>query len=172
MPSKSRPSRNQMATTSGCATAADAQIILQLYDLRRDAEMRQARQFISAEFWPESAEDTLRIARAYPSPENTWLRQVTSYWEMAASFVLRGALHEGLFFDASGEMYCVYAKFKPFLTEIRQKLPYFLLTVEKVVINTAEGRKRLERLERRLARRKQKLSERSATLAGASAGFS
>ena len=96
MPSKSRPSRNQIATTSGCATAADAQIILQLYDLRRDAEMRKARQFISAEFWPESAEDTLRIARAYPSPENTWLRQVTSYWEMAASCVLRGALQEGL----------------------------------------------------------------------------
>ena len=120
MPSKSRPSRNQMATTSGCAAAADAQIILQLYDLRRDAEMRKARHFIAAEFWPETAEDTLRIARAYPSPENTWLRQVTSYWEMAASFVQRGALHEGLFFDASGEMYCVYAKFKPFLTEIRQ----------------------------------------------------
>lgn len=172
MPSKSRQSRNQMATTSGCAKAADAQIILQLYDLRRDAAMRKAREFISAEFWPESAEDTLRIARAYPSPKNTWLRQVTSYWEMAASLVLRGALHEGLFFDASGEMYCVYAKFKPFLTEIRQKLPYFLLTVEKVVMNTPEGRKRLQRIEKRLARRKQKLSERSATLAGASAGFS
>ena len=172
MPSKSRPSRIQTATTPGCATAADAQIILQLYDLRRDTKMRKARHFISAEFWPESAEDTLRIARAYPSPENTWLRQVTSYWEMAASCVLRGALHEGLFFDASGEMYCVYAKFRPFLTEIRQKLPYFLLTVEKVVMNTPEGRKRLERLEKRLARRKQKLSERSATLAGASAGFS
>jgi len=171
MPSKTRSSRNQAATTSGCATAADAQIILQLYDLRRDTEMRRARHFIAAEFWPESAEDTLHIAREYPSPENTWLRQVTSYWEMAASFVLRGALHEGLFFDASGEMYCVYAKFRPFLTEIRQKLPYFLLTVEKVVMNTPEGRKRLERLEKRLARRKQKLAERSATLSGASAGF-
>jgi hypothetical protein len=168
MPSESRPSADQTPATSGYATAADVQIILQLYDLRRDREMRKARHFIAAEFWPESAEDTLRIARAYPSPENTWLRQVTSYWEMAASFVLRGALHEGLFFDASGEMYCVYAKFRPFLAEIRQKLPYFLLTVEKVVMNTPEGRQRLERLEKRLARRKQKL----AALAGASAGFS
>ncbi len=111
MPSKSKSSGNPMATTSRCATAADAQIILQLYDLRRDTEMRKARHFIAAEFWPESAEDTLRLARDYPSPENTWLRQVTSYWEMAASFVVRGALHEGLFFDASGEMYCVYAIF-------------------------------------------------------------
>jgi hypothetical protein len=171
MPSKSRPSRNQMAMTSRGATAADAQIILQLYDLRRDTEMRKARHFISAEFWPESAEDTLRIARAYPSTENTWLRQVTSYWEMAASFVLRGALHEGLFFDASGEMYCVYAKFRPFLPGIRQKLPHFLLTVEKVVMNTQEGRDRLERLEKRLARRKQKLTERRAAVAATSAGF-
>jgi hypothetical protein len=172
MPNKSRSSGDQTPATSRSATAADAQIILQLYDLRRNKEMRKARNFVSAELWPENAEDTLRIARAYPSPENTWLRQVTSYWEMGASFVLRGALHEGLFFDSSGEMYCVYAKFKPFLTEIRQKLPYFLLTVEKVVMNTPEGRKRLKRLEKRLARRKQKLAERSATLAGASAGFS
>jgi hypothetical protein len=172
MPNESRPSGDQTPATSGYATAADAQIILQLYDLRRDKEMRKARHFISAEFWPESADDTLRIARAYPSPQNTWLRQVTSYWEMAASFVLRRALHEGLFFDASGEMYCVYAKFRPYLTEIRQKLPYFLLTVEKVVMNTAEGQKRLDRLEKRLARRKQKLAERAATLVGTSAGFS
>ena len=152
------------------ATASDAQIILQLYELRREAEMRKARHFISAEFWPETAEDTLRIARAYPSPENTWLRQVTSYWEMAASFVLRGALHEGLFFDASGEMYCVYAKFKPFLGEIRQKLPYFLLTVEKVILRTEEGRQRLERLEKSLSRRRQK-AQRRAAVAATSAGF-
>lgn len=171
MPSESRPPGDQTPLTAGSATAADAQIILHLYDLRRDREMRKARHFISAEIWPESAEEVLRIARDYPSPENTWLRQVTSYWEMAASFVLRGALHEGLFFDASGEMYCVYAKFKPFLAEIRQKLPYFLLTVEKVVMNTPEGRKRLERLEKRLARRKQKLAERRAALVGTSAGF-
>jgi len=46
----------------------DAQIILQLYELRRETEMRKARNFISAEFWPEAAEDTLRIARSYPSP--------------------------------------------------------------------------------------------------------
>ena len=68
MASESRPSGDQPPATSGCATAADAQIILQLYDLRRDREMRKARHFISAEFWPESAEDTLRVARAYPQP--------------------------------------------------------------------------------------------------------
>ncbi len=170
MPTK-RPSRKAPANLPIPATALDAQIILQLYELRRETEMRKARNFISAEFWPEAAEDTLRIARSYPSAENTWLRQVTSYWEMAASFVLRGALHEGLFFDASGEMYCVYAKFRPFLPEIRQKLPYFLLTVEKVILRTTEGRQRLERLERSLSRRRQKLAGRRAAVAATSAGF-
>jgi hypothetical protein len=171
MPTQLKSSRRKPATAPRAATGLDAQIILHLYDLRREPEMRKARNFISAEFWPETAEDTLRIARSYPSPENTWLRQVTSYWEMAASFVRRGVLHEGLFFDASGEMYCVYAKFRPFLPEIRQKLPYFLLTVEKVVLQTAEGRQRLERLERRLLRRRQKLAERRAAMAATSAGF-
>jgi hypothetical protein len=169
MSAKSRAAKNQPTSTS--ATAADVQIILHLYELRREPEMRKARHFISAEFWPESAEDTLQLARAYPSPENTWLRQVTSYWEMAASFVLRGALHEDLFFDSSGEMYCVFAKFQPFLAEIRHKLPYFLLTVEQVVMNTPAGRARLERLEKRLARRRQKLAERRAAVAATSAGF-
>jgi hypothetical protein len=166
MTAKSKSSKPQPP-----AAAADVQIILQLYEMRRESEMRKARHFISAEFWPESAEDTLQLARAYPSLENTWLRQVTSYWEMAASFVLRGAVHEGLFFDSSGEMYCVFAKFKPYLPEIRQKLPYFLLTVEKVIMNTPEGRQRLDRLEKRLARRQQKLAGRRAAVAATSAGF-
>ncbi len=154
------------------ATTADAQVILQLYELRRDAAMRDARDFIAANFWPESAEDTLRLARSYPSQENTYLRQVTSYWEMAASLVLRGALHEGLFYDCSGEMYCVFAKFKPFLNDIRKKLPYFLVSVETVVMSTPEGRARLQRLEARLARRQQKLAERRAAVAATSAGYS
>lgn len=171
MSAKSGTSRRQSSIQPRPATPADAQIIMQLYELRREDEMRKARNFISAEFWPDSAEDTLRIARAYPSPENTWLRQVTTYWEMAASFVVRGALHEDLFFDSSGEMYCVFAKFRPFLSEIRQKLPYFLLTVEKVIMNTQESRDRLERLEKRLARRRQKLTERRAAVAATSAGF-
>ena len=154
------------------ATAADAEIILRLYELRRETEMRAARHFISANFWPQTAEDTLQLARAYPSKENTWLRQVTSYWEMAAALVVRGAVHEGLFFDCSGEMYCVFAKFKPCVEEIRKKLPYFLLNVEKVIMSTEEGRARLERLEARLTRRQQKLAQRRSEIAATSAGYS
>jgi len=153
------------------ATPEDAKIILQLYDLRRDPEMRKARDFISAEFWPQSADDILGIARAFPSTENTYMRQVTTYWEMAAAMVLRGALHEGLFFDCSGEMYCVYAKFRPYLSEVRQKLPKMLVMVEELVLRSAEGRARLERLEGRLKRAQQKLGQRRAAIAATSAGY-
>jgi hypothetical protein len=167
--SSTRPGKRKV--NAPAATTGDAQVILSLYELRREQAMRDARNFISADFWPESAEDVLRLARSYPSRENTFLRQVTSYWEMAASLVLRGALHEGLFFDSSGEMYCVFAKFKPFLAEIRAKLPYFLVNVEAVAVRSAEGRARLQRLETRLARRQQKLAQRRAAVAATSAGY-
>ncbi len=153
------------------ATPADADLICYLYDLRRDDEMRKARHYVSAEFWPATAEDVLRVIRAYPSQENTYLRQVLSYWEMAAAFVLRGALHEKLFYDCTGEMYCVFSKFQPFLKELRPKLPYFLLTVEEVIMRLPEGRERLARIQRRLERRKAKLEARKQIYSAASAGY-
>jgi len=75
------------------ATAADAQLIMQLYDLRREAEMRKGRNWWFTGFWPRSADDFLKIAFAPGTPENNWLRQVSGYWSMAASFVLQGALN-------------------------------------------------------------------------------
>src|SRR5208283_2251102 len=103
-------------------TAADAQLILQLYDLRREAEMRKARNWWFVGFWPQSADDFMKIAFTPGSQENNWLRQVTGYWSMAASFVLHGALNEELFIQpaVSGEMFIVFAKVHPFLKELRE----------------------------------------------------
>ena len=78
-------------------TAADAQLILHLYELRRETEMRKARSWWAGSFWPETAEDYVKVASAFSIPENAWLRQVISYWDMAASFVLRGARPRGPF---------------------------------------------------------------------------
>ena len=64
-------------------TAMDAQLILHLYDLRREAEMRKARSWWIGEFWPQSAEDFLKVAWAMGSQENNWLRQVGGYWSVA-----------------------------------------------------------------------------------------
>jgi hypothetical protein len=129
-------------------TAADAQLIMQLYDLRREAEMRKARSWWLGEFWPQSADDFMKIAGAMGSQENNWLRQVGGYWSMAASFVLHGALSEELFIQpaVSGEMVFVFAKVQPFLKELREKSgdPQLFGNIEKVITGSKFGRERLK----------------------------
>src|SRR5215475_7975530 len=136
-------------------TTEDAQIIMQLYDLRRESEMRKARHWFAG-FWPHSADDVAAVMAAVNSQENAWFRQVSGYWDMAASFVLRDVVNEELFLDSGGEMWFVLAKIYPFLGEIREKikLPNFYSRVEQVATRTETGRVRLDlMLERAQARR-------------------
>ncbi|MGH9580504.1 MAG: DUF4760 domain-containing protein, partial [Terriglobales bacterium] len=70
-------------------TAADARIGLKLYDLRRETEMRKARNFINFDFNPTTVDEFLKVATAMGTQENTYLRQALSYWQIAASLVLR-----------------------------------------------------------------------------------
>ncbi len=129
-------------------TIADAQLILQLYDLRREAEMRKARSWWGGEFFPQSADDVMKMAFTMGSQENNWFRQVAGYWNMAASFVLMGVLNEELFLQpsVSGEMFLIFAKVQPYLKEVRQKIgdPHFFLNIEKAVTHTKWGRERLQ----------------------------
>ncbi len=136
------------------ATNADAQLILQLYDLRREAEMRKARRYVDQEFWPENYDEYLKLSMDWGSQENTWLHQVIAYWDMAASLVLRGALHEGLFFDNNHQMYMIYAKIKPFLQQARKQFnsPEYMANVDKLVERTPESRERLQRFEEAIAK--------------------
>jgi hypothetical protein len=144
------------------ATAQDAEVILKLYDLRREAEMRKARHWFVAEFWPESADDFLKVANAFPSQENSWIRQVGSYWDMAASLVLQGALHEELFVQpgCSGEMFFIFAKIHPFLKELRQKMdnPDAWSNIEKVATGSKTARKRLERVAKNIENRRKAMA--------------
>lgn len=135
------------------ATSADAQIVLQLYDFRREAEMRKARAFV-ANFWPQSADDIVNLAMSFGSQENAWMRQVYGYWDMAACLAMRGAIHPGLAYDTLGEMWFVYAKVKPFLKEYRQKMgvPEAFANIEKFIESTPEGRQRIKMMQERLAR--------------------
>jgi len=126
-------------------TYADAELILKLYDARREAELRKARQWWTTTFWPESADDILKIIRGMGSQENAWLRQVLGYWGMASSFVSHGVLSEDLFFEPSfsGEMFVIYAKVEPYLKELREKLqnPTLLANLEKLV-HSEKGQER------------------------------
>jgi hypothetical protein len=126
-------------------THADAELILNLYDTRREAEIRKARTWWTATFWPESADDILKVMRAMGSQENAWLRQVLGYWGMASSFVSHGILNEDLFFEPSfsGEMFFVYAKLEPYLKELREKLQNALLLVNlEKLIQSPKGQER------------------------------
>ena len=148
-------------------TAADVQLILQLYDLRREAEMRKARNWWAADFFPQNADDFLKVAWAMGTQENNWLRQVSGYWGLAASFVLQGVLNEDLFLQPgfSGEMFLIYAKLHPFIKELREKAgdPHIFLTVEKVITHTKWGRDRLQFMLKRVENMRQRRAERKSS---------
>ena len=94
----------------------DAELVLKLYDLRRESEMRKARTFLGFELWPGSSEE---LGKAIASGDgNRYWRQGTSFWTMAAQLVLHGSIDEQLFLDTAGEMFFFYAKFKPFLAKM------------------------------------------------------
>ena len=134
------------------ATPQDAELILKLYDLRRESVMREARNFVFG-FAPKTVDDILAYTNAFGSKENAYLRQVFGYWEMVAAFVVHGTLNALLVFDTCQEMYFAYGKIQPFLEEFRRKTGMldFLANLQKVVEGSAEGRERLARVQKRQA---------------------
>jgi len=134
------------------ATAADAEIVLRLFELRREAVMREARNWIAG-FMPASAADVVKVAESWGTKENAYFRQVISFWEMAASLLNHGAVHAGLFWDWSGEMLFVYAKFAGFLPELREKIsPEFLGKCEQAIQSSPQAQKGVERMVGRMKR--------------------
>lgn len=149
------------------ATHADAQLIIQLYDLRREPEMRKARHWWTAQFFPQTADDFMKVAWAFGTQENAWLRQVSGYWGIVTSFVLAGVLNEELFLQPgfSGELFVIYAKIHPIVKELREKLndPEFFANIEKAVTRTKWGRTRLQFMIKRVEAMRQKMAERKAS---------
>src|SRR5262245_5044297 len=99
-------------------TYEDAELVLKLYDLRREERLRNARAWFVGNF---SARSLAEAMEKYPpgSDPNAYMRMVASYWDMAASFVVRGILHEELFFESSAEMLLVWEKMKDFIADTR-----------------------------------------------------
>jgi hypothetical protein len=147
-------------------TATDAELILKLYDLRREPEMRKARSWWLSDFWPQSSEDLMNLAMNPKLQENHWMRQVMGYWDMAAMLVVHGTLNEAMFLEMSfsGEMFLVFGKIRPFLNEMREKMQNqeFLGNLEKVITRSKLGRDRLQFFENRLAARRKAMQEQAA----------
>lgn len=115
------------------ASPADAEIILKLYELRTDTVMREARAWVGGEFWPKTAEEYFAVLENPKDPHNAWLRQVLTYWEMAAAMVLHGAVSAELFVDCNGEGFFLLAKFAPILEAVREKYPAFMSKTGELV---------------------------------------
>lgn len=137
------------------ATPKDADLILKLYDLRREATIRKARDYMAIQFWPQNYDDFKAVALAFGTEQNAWFRQVWTYWDMAAAMVLQGAIDGDLFFTCNGEPYFYYAKFKPFLEQFRKEMnsPEFMAHIEELANKTPEAKDRIKRLEARFRAR-------------------
>lgn len=135
-------------------TVEQARLILELYDIRREPELRKARQWWLNTFWPASADDFIKVAMDFGSQENNWLRQVGAYWGIATSFVLNGLISEKLFFETAfcGELYFIFAKVRPFLKELREKMknPDLFLLYEKAIYGSKLGRTQFAKVEARV----------------------
>ena len=125
-----------------------ADLLMKLYELRREPAMREARAWFAAEFNPATFEEVQQALRGPLSPQ---FRMVTSYWDMAASFVLNGAIDEKMFTDANGEHVIVYAKLEPFLAEYRAKMgnPNYYGSLEQLVLKVPGIKDRLATIRER-----------------------
>jgi hypothetical protein len=92
-------------------TYDEVNLMLKLYEMRREARLRQARAWFVEHFHPESPEEMMQ---KYPqgSEENTYIRMVISYWDMVASIVNRGLINDELFFDSNGEIWVVWDRMR------------------------------------------------------------
>jgi hypothetical protein len=128
----------------------DADLILRLYDMRRETVMRQSRDKLFREFWPKSFEDVQAVTGKPENPLNVCYRQVSSYWEMAAGLVKHGILNPDLFAENCAEGLYLLSKVLPFLPRMRETAPTTFQNIEWVVQNSAEARKRFEVIQARV----------------------
>lgn len=138
---------------STLAAREDAATILKLYELRQEPVLRKARAWMTGEFWPTSAEEIFIVINDAGSDQNCWFRQVTSYWEMATALVNHGVLAPDLFVEANAEPFFIAAKFWPYLPEIRNQLPNFMVQIEKLTERSGTARQKLEVSQARVKKR-------------------
>lgn len=136
------------------ASTSDAQVVIELYKLRTEATMRKARHFVALEWWPTDFEKDIRpIMEGLGTEKNAYLRQVGSYWEMVASFALAGAVDSALLIESAGEMVFLYAKFLPFIPQMRESNPGIFKNTETLLTSRPEFVARVEWARARLAAR-------------------
>jgi hypothetical protein len=122
----------------------DADLVLKIYDLRREAVMRESRHAINSKFWPRSAEEAIAVA-AGDHPLNVAFRQTAGYWEMVYGMARYGIIHPDFLVENNGEGLYLYARVEPYLAAFRQAVsPRSFRNAEWVVANSATGQMLME----------------------------
>jgi hypothetical protein len=142
------------------ATPADAEIILKLYQLRTEPLMRQARAWMTGEFWPNTVEEFFAVASNPADPHNAFFRQVVTYWEMGAAMVLHGAVSAELYVDCNAEGFFILAKFAHILDGIREKNPFFFIKTSELINRFTAASARYEAVLKNVEARRRSLQPR------------
>jgi hypothetical protein len=126
------------------SSVQQAELLLHLYELRRETVMRQARSYVGGQFQPHSADEFIDAIRN-GDQQTAYILQVFGYWDMVCAFVVHGTLTEGLVYDTCQEMYFQWAKIQPYVETFRREmnLPEWMQSIEKVVDGSPKGRRRI-----------------------------
>ena len=142
-----------------------ADLILKLYDLRREKKMRKARNWFFT-FNPKSADE---IMQTMMDPDvGAYLRMVTSYWDMAAAFVNHEAIDSAMFNETAGEHVMVFAKIEPFLGELREKFgsPEAFRHLEKMIMGLPDGAEKVKKTQEWMASMADMMSQQAKATGG------
>ncbi len=146
---------------------AEADLLLKLYDLRREETMRKARDWYFRDFSPESLAD---VNAALFGEHSGHLRMVMSYWDMAAAMVNHGAISVDFFTDTNGEHISVFSKLEKLIPEVRSAYgPQFMASLEKLIDATPDGRARCAQMRERMKAIRAQLAGQQTQAAGAKA---
>ena len=123
----------------------DAQLLLRVYELRRETVMRASRMAINREFWPKSFEDIAAVAQQPDHPLNAAFRQTSTYWEMVYNMVRHGIVHPEFFVESNGEGLFLFARVAPYIERVRHELfPTAFVNAEWISKQTVAGRRYFE----------------------------
>ncbi|HKO14872.1 MAG TPA: hypothetical protein VJU87_01480 [Gemmatimonadaceae bacterium] len=124
----------------------DAELVLRLYELRRDPAMRESRHAIATKFLPRTFDELMLVARR-DHPLNAAFRQTSTYWEMTYSMARYGIIHPDFLMESNGEGMLLYAKVAPYLDEYRRATtPRAFVNAEWVATHSELGREVFARM--------------------------
>jgi len=127
----------------------DAELVMKLYDLRREATMRESRMAVNANYWPKNADEALAVYKS-DSPLNAAFRQVSTYWEMAYGMAKHGVLHPDFMMESNSEGLYLFARVQPYLEQIRKSRPSAFKNAEWIATQCEGGREVFEQYRARV----------------------